>query len=150
MTSKWLLSLSYLKKDLHYRNQSKPNQRPTNQIIFLFPFSFPCSEKWVALCKWGQPGLESCVFVMRKTFHMFFHILPCLQCLAVFLQIMKMPWFVLQEQRFCHSKAKMHPATCPLILLCSTLCPHQLLLFRSDDTSSLDPFLVLWCCCYKE
>lgn len=71
------------------------------------------------------PGLESCTYVMRKIpFYTFFHILQCTHCLAAFLQIMKMPWLVLQEQKFCHSKAKMHPATCPLILLCSTLCAH--------------------------
>lgn len=71
------------------------------------------------------PGLESCFYVMRRIpFRMAFHILQHIHCLASFLQIMKMPRLVLQEQRFCQSKAKIHPATRPLILLCSTLCAH--------------------------
>lgn len=37
--------------------------------------------------------------------------------------------------------------TCPLILLCSTLCAAWFSLFRSDEPSSLDLFPVHSCCC---
>lgn len=57
------------------------------------------------------PGLVSCSCVMRKIpFCMFFHILQCIHCLAIFLQIMKMPWFVLQEQRFLPSQGQNAPS----------------------------------------
>lgn len=163
-----LLSLSYLQKDLHYRNKTKPNQRSTKEIHVCLPSPLHShAVRSGLLCVNGGrvwhctsatrmsiavlPGLESCFHVKRKIpFCLLFHNLQCIHCLAIFLQIMKIPLFVWQEQRFCHSKAKMHPATCPLILLCSTLRAHQLLIFRSDDTSSLDLLLVLSCCCYKE
>lgn len=42
MSSKLLLSLSYLQKDLHYRKKSKPNQRPTNEMYVFFSSPSHC------------------------------------------------------------------------------------------------------------